>query len=224
MRPHFPERHIRKSERKPAGMPKRIPPKKRNSPTYFRDNVPEKNYYFDEKETWAYKDKLNNVKNAIVQHISSSLHLVLSDADSNPRFTLQYAVLPHPQAEAKRRIFLIHSIQRERTTYSEKPEGIFWDAKEETERNKRFQKELNGMHPAEFLLSEFIYRHREEINKGARVIMGTEKPIAFESEKIYGPLIDRFFKKNEALREKFGFTAVELSPEKERVKAIIGGK
>ena len=91
------------------------------------------------------------------------------------------------------------------------------------------QKQLGGMHPSEFLLSEFIYRNRAELKR--RIKQG--KPALHLSKfaltsatgdmtikklvELYKPLLDRFFGKyNEKI---LGWP---LNLKKKRVKAILG--
>lgn len=81
----------------------------------------------------------------------------------------------------------------------------------ETLAAKKFKQEL-GVHPAEFLLSEFIYRMRDRIRAGVPVFISRQY-----GEKIhnYAPLLERFFEKN----SRSGY--YKLSLKKRRVTELV---
>lgn len=179
------------------------------------------NYSILEEKNWRYEDKEDWVKNPLNPANSPHPHLVLCDGGGTPRFTLRY-----------RPVFIrdlsVSSLQRERTTYKGRLRH-FWSAKEETRASKEFQEQLGGIHPAEFLLSEFIYRHRAEMRKGARMFLDIY--VTTNELKIYMPIIERFFKKLSTKIDSAKIFVPDpgplttvlaiLSPEKRRVKEIL---
>jgi hypothetical protein len=114
-------------------------------------------------------------------------HLVLTDWNK-PRFVLGY----HSSTSS----LTISSIQRVRTEYrmvrSHGVEKMEWVRDKEIASQKKLA-QLLGMHPAEFLLNEFIFAHRKAILSGTKVFLrimvgGHEKSV----DTIYRPLVDRF--------------------------------
>lgn len=160
-------------------------------------------YSFRETSKWKYADKRSGLLDLLKPSVKSNPHLVLCDKLGTPRFTLSYTVFE----SRDEKILIIYSIQRERTKYKKFfPHKYWsWDNNAETKASKDFQKQLGGIHPSEFLLLEFLHRHKKEINAGAKVYL--EKYIATAA---YSGLEDRFFRKNNY-----------LSMEKKRVQRIL---
>lgn len=93
-----------------------------------------------------------------------------------------------------------------------------WDAKQETKRSKEFQT-LLGVHPGEFLLDEFLYRQREKIRQGMRIVMDINIRLA----QLYQPYIRHYLRPEEPARDssqKYAFV-FELDLSKRRVADIV---
>jgi hypothetical protein len=181
----------------------RVPPHKKNA-------LP-KSHSFKETDSWKYYD-------SITEH---QPHLVLLDRKKQPRFTLRFTM----RRKEEREELVILSIQRERSKGNPSeydPRVLLPKAKLETEASKKLQAEL-GMHPSEFLLSEFIYRNRKQIRKGIPVFLRVKGDTA----KIYKPLVERFFKKKPLTTKKIGrlqgntLEEYELNPSKRRVQELL---
>lgn len=164
------------------------------------------NYSVREEKNWRYEDKEDWVKNSLAPANSPHPHIVLCDGKGTPRFVIGYRV--------DRDIFIL-AVQRERTQYAKGFFGFRWSAEEETKASKEFQEQLGGIHPSEFLLSEFLYRNRAAIRAGMNVFLYERNP------KRYGPLIDRFFKRSTETSSEYHPPKFELSREKRRVKEIL---
>jgi len=183
---------------------------------------------FKEFKAWSYSDDRGcTVINGLTAEISFRPHLILSDARGRPRSALRYDVLTDGSLE-------ILSIQMQRTAYvhasdaqiktehisSQRKQRVeFWNKNIEALNTKRFGKAL-GMHPSEFILSEFLFRHRPAIMAGKNLVLSIRNNEA--DRKIYGPLIERFFKKKPIESNKV-VLKFELSPGKARVKWILEG-
>ena len=187
-----------------------------------RSGVDPRHFTIREAEKWTYMDRSPHgwkaVNNRIVPYPSPKPHMILYDKTGTPRFVLRYEM-------EERGPIRIQSIQRERTQYEGEPPDHKWSAEKETAKSKEFQKHLGGVHPAEFLLSEFLTRHRDEIvrrmkdgNPGV-VLSLRESSLHFKD--LYGPLIDRFFG-GRPIRKERDLREYELSPRKKRVKEILG--
>lgn len=155
-----------------------------------------------------YADREERVTNSIKPDVSNLPHLILYDGNGTARFALRYKIAGG--------CITILSLQRERTQYTRKGPGFFWNAEAETAASKKFRQALGGMHPAEFLLSQFIFEHREQVRKYG---LSLRVP-AYASVKEYKPLITRFFASNG--REVFGGTVFNLAKTKKRPRQILG--
>ncbi len=188
---------------------------------FFKKNVNPKNFSFEKRRGWTYKDRnFPKVINAMTPFISRIPHFVLKDKKGTPRFVLGY--------HAFGSLFLIRSIQRERTQYSKTRKGIKWNAKKETKESRKFAEKL-GMHPSEFLFSEFLFRNANQIQENIRktgksdVFLMAEHEINItEIHKLYAPLIDRFFYRKPSFVVSKNVRGFELSLNKKRVREILG--
>ncbi|MCX6804167.1 MAG: hypothetical protein NTY48_06410 [Candidatus Diapherotrites archaeon] len=203
------------------------------SATYFKDPVSPAHYSIRQHPEWRYFDN----------HVAKNPHLVLFDHQRRPRCTLGFELHQVPNTPP---VLIINSIQRE-TLYRRMRFDI--DTKLEKEEGARFKQMLSGMHPSEFILSEFLSQNRERITKGVPVYLLLDYPKGYYSarrlakDKIapvehienYKPLIDRFFfRKEEVLPYAYQLAngdwtteparVVRLNPNKERVKQILGLK
>lgn len=180
----------------------------------FRQQATPGSYLIGKARKWIYKDHQprgyqSEVVNPIEKFKVKWPCIFLCDSRQRPRFVLQYEVVPGG--------FDLTAIQRERTEYEKIYEGQLgvtykWDAVAETASSKKFGEAL-GMHPSEFLVSEFIFLNRKNIRRGRRITLckGNTNP----NQKVYRAVIERFFKWNEIEKE------YELSLEKRRVKEIL---
>ncbi len=217
MRPISKKRKGAKLRAKPKPKIPKIPLKRKKvSSTYFKDNAEKKSFSFKEVPEWQYEEKHYHPK-GMPSYYSNKSHLVLRDGAGQVRFTLRFDYYPGQ--------IIVRSVQRERTVYEKEEKGnrMVWSPEMENHASKFFKRQL-GMHPAEFLLSEFILRNKKKILAGHRLILDLD--LSFEHfpkvNKIYQPLVDRFFKKKSILKiGKIG-TVFELSLRKKRVKAILG--
>ncbi len=156
--------------------------------------------------------------------------LILRDANGTARFVLKYYADGHH--------VVIDSIQRERTQYIADRfahvlpyAALAWDPKGETRESQQFGKQL-GMHPSEFLVSEFLWRFRTSIRRGIKVylkrnLVGQPLQTLTDRARIYGGIRDRFFKSKKETIQLFGGLAAEafeLSRDKQRVLEILGRK
>ena len=254
----------RRLGRKPTPLPRpfRVLP----SPTSYKDIVNPKNYSFQESSHWIYYD----------WHKVRCPHLVLKDKKGTPRFTLMYEPKPQkyevdPQSNQisilaiqREKPEWIHTIGKERVRLNQyKPVdekgnldkiGILrrlseqnrWDDTAENLESKAFQAELGGMHPAEFLLSEFIHQKKEAIRNGTKVMLHIRSPfltlhyqkptqklpswenrsweeITKEVRKTrYGPIIERFFYRKPTSIITRSVAIFELNLNKKRVRQILG--
>ncbi len=216
---------LRKRLDKKAPVQKRVKQiqRKRASQTWYKDSVPQENYLFEDVKEWKYKDQFefDKVIKQMPPWRDVNPHLVLRDKTRTPRFVLGY--------ERNGYELIIFSIQRVRTQYDEVTnngaELQRWSGDKETLASKQLQQELGGIHPAEFLLCEFLLRHRAEILSGTKVYFLGRQPInsftTIENQEIYKPIIERFFKAKPAQNDGLNFY-FELNPTKDRVRAILG--
>jgi len=168
-------------------------------------------FSFEEKQEWVYEDPTSLVKDPMTPAVCWNPHLVLYDELHEPRFTLSF--------EEYLRVIHIKSIQRERTWQSYiLHDGMFyWNAKIESERQKEFKQEL-GIHPSEFILSEFLSRKKEMIvSRKAIVDLRVERGIL----PTYAGLIERFFYPRPFSTNGFSGYFM-LNPERKRVREILG--
>jgi len=224
-----------------------VPKKPVCSSTYYKAKANSKSYSFSVERKFVYRDMLPKLyKTAhnsearfqvarriigLLQSAFTENALVLRDRKGTPRFVVGYST-------GKDGALKIGAIQRMRTQYTRTrksihrfPEGVKyrWSSELETQASKKLQAKLNGMHPSEFILCEFLYRNRaklkERINQGKPALRlwggvmssGSYGITPDDLRKIYNPLIERFFGKYN--QEKFGWS---LNPNKKRVKVILG--
>ncbi|MDP6671256.1 MAG: hypothetical protein QGI60_05605, partial [archaeon] len=167
------------------------------------------------KKGWIVCDNSVRVVNPMGKQWSTLPHLVLFDGSNKARFFLE-------SHNAKGKPLVIKNIQRERTCYRAVPKGDFWDAKAETAASKVLQAQLGGIHPASFLLLEFLQQHGAEIKKGRKVILQVSSKSP-HTAKTYRPIIERFFKPKPISKGKHDILLTyELSMEKKRVKQALG--
>ncbi len=134
---------------------------------------------------WFYRDEVEKpVVNPMDPWPDLSRHFVLYDGQRRPRYALRY----NREGDAIK----ILSLQRLRTQYVAEGKKLRWDAAAETEASRRLQAEL-GVHPAEYLLTQFLSRMKARIRAGARVSM--QASFGYRTNGIVNPLVDRFFKK-----------------------------
>lgn len=197
------------------------------SPTYFKDRVSGAVYSFKTLPGYRYFDR----------HEEPNPHLVLFDQSKRSRFILSYE---QQQSRGQTNLF-IKVIQRETL---HRIRGREVDVNAEAVENRNFRERLGGMHPGEFLLSEFISQRKEQIVKGTPVFLVLDFPEEYyghlakdkmapsEHMKNYNPLIDRFFFKTSETVD-FQYTSsgqyrsgpakvVRLNINKERVKQLLG--
>lgn len=194
-----------------------------NSVPPFRRNAAPSAYRLSSQGSWYYGDLVGHgrVTNPLTGIRADHPHLVLSDW-KKPRFVLGF----HSSSSG----FTITSIQRVRTEYrlvrSKGIEKLEWLRDKEIASQRKLAQSL-GMHPAEFLLNEFIFAHRKAILSGEkvrlRIMVGSrEKSL----DTIYRPLIDRFFKKDSVESGLPGmgiaFHTFDLSLDKRRVREALG--
>jgi len=124
--------------------------------------------------------------------------------------------------------FSIRSIQRERTQYVKLKKDYYkWSFELETKASKNFQKQLRGTHPSEFLLSEFLFRNRKEMRENlskGKLEVTLVVPNNNFSNKIYRPLIERFFSRITPKDHLSLDLEYKLSLKKKRVQQILGIK
>lgn len=183
-----------------------------------RQNAKDGSFSFKRHNTWKYEDAYPTaaVRNPLDPYHEKHLpHLVLYDGKKRPRFVLRYG--------DRGDYIEINNIQRMRTQYTQHPKGGFeWSPELERDASKRFAEEL-GMHPAEFLVSEFISRNREHILDGIRgkktFVMDLLGHSVKENPKIYRPIVSRFFRKVPFTETLDRYV---VDPRKERVRRLLG--
>lgn len=180
------------------------PRKSLGSPTYYKDKVDAGNYSFKESEGWHYYEGNHQV-------YVSGKHLILCDKEGNDRFALMYEKFGSGK-------IIIVSIQRGRTQFKKTWGRKFKHSeKMETAKSKEFQDELGGMHPGEFLLSEFLHMYGEEIANGTEEVW-YRRSFNPKMDRTVRPLVDKFFER----RKGRGLTSFPLAMGKLRVKTILG--
>lgn len=218
------------------------PLKFRRAPsTRFKKGAKCGSYSFSEHRRWVFEDKidiaqhndrhrvfenqLNIADHRLERGYSTFPNLVLRDAKGVPRFVLTYS--RHRGGD-----LLLIQIQRERTieAYRGTDAGeffssrIIYNSEIETKRSKQFQEKL-GVHPSEFLLSEFIYRNRKQIRRrlkeGGVGVCLVDTPVN-EMPQVYKPIIDGFFEKTPVESKGFDGPYYRLNLNKERVKRLLG--
>ncbi|MDD4983467.1 MAG: hypothetical protein PHH82_01340 [Candidatus ainarchaeum sp.] len=174
-------------------------------------------YSIDFASEWRYGDAYDEeeVRNRLGAAIVKHQHYVLKDSIGAPRFVLGFFSGNGYFDDCIR----IDVIQRLRTKpgYLHRPtlfrDGLY-DYKTETNEANKFRKEL-GMHPAEFLLAEFILRNKSALLRGKKILLNRVVGRAYA--KNYLSLIERYFKEGTD-----GFYPYELDLTKSRVKEILG--
>ncbi len=187
----------------------------------FKRGVNPKEYSFSELNKWVFKEKRNvnyNFEiNPFLPGVSKSKHLILHDKKKVPRFVLAY--------DEKKSID-ITILQRERTKKAYKrifpfANTWFYRADKETRLSQEFGNKL-GVHPSEFLLAEFVYRHRSEIMQGKKIRF--IEPLYPDGSRNLGlarrqgGVRDRYFSKGKKEGQNLVY---ELSLKKKRVKEIL---
>lgn len=188
-------------------------------------------YRFVVEPSWEYMERAPgpNVTEDIIYGERRSPHLVLLDTHHTPRFVLGYREQPTG--------VLIQNIQRVRTRYGlttnrdGKPE-YEWDPIKETRDSKDLAHDLSS-HPADFLVSEFLFRNRERILSRLRCINGVwHSPFKVQldifwnryqlshNKLIYGPIIRKFFAMH-GIRRKFN-VRYPLNFDRVRVREALG--
>ncbi|MDO8428571.1 MAG: hypothetical protein Q7S92_05140 [Candidatus Diapherotrites archaeon] len=166
-------------------------------------------FSFETKQGWAYADIKPKVINGIIPMLTHYTVLVLRDSAQRPRFVLEY--------KDTGSALIIHAVQRTRTQYTRVFKWNIWSSKKETQESKQFQKELNGIHPGEFLLTEFLRQNKERIRKGCPVFLRyfwTDHPAQFTSNA----LRDRFFEHKPTQEQGMSY---KLNLNRKRVKTIL---
>ncbi len=192
------------------------------SPTYFRDGISPGAYSISVVDGWEYKDRppVGSIvtSNNLPPLVSTDPHLILYDAIKTPRFVLGY------HFNLLMDDIRITALQRMRTRYDDGVgASLRWDAEAETQASKEFQEALAGMHPAEFLMAEFLYQHRDFLRP--RILHGTnalfiQYPFKRESEPCFKPLVERYFRRNQY--GQVNYYSLSLNPQKQRVRVILG--
>jgi len=161
---------------------------------------------------WLYTEKVPSVTR-FAPMFSRRKHLVLVDKDNHPRATLGFTY-----SKGK---FAIKTIQPEKTQYEEtEQKGVVkWAAWKEKIKTTELKKELGGTHPSEFLLTEFLRHYRSRIKSEETVSIYVAPDNKFHHQH-YGPLLDRFFKKDPTGEE----GVYVLSFAKKRVREALGLK
>jgi len=194
----------------------RRPEERKLSRTWFKDKVSKRAFKFSIAEQFVIKDKYpeEKVTNPIIPFETVDHSLLLSDNKGNRRFVLTFAEVAGS--------IEISAIQRLRTQYIKRENDKFeWVPELETEASKKFAQEL-GMHPAEFVLCEFLYSFANQIKSGKRVKLRIYKMNGYDKvSQTYRGLIDRFFKPKSVFENNV-YIAFELSLDKDRVKSILG--
>ena len=136
---------------------------------------------------WLYTEKMPSVTK-FSPMFSRRKHFVLVDKANHPRATLAFTY-----SKGK---FAIKTIQPEKTQYEEtEQKGTFkWAAWKEKMKTTELKKELDGTHPSEFLLFEFLRHYKSRIKSEDTVSIYVAPGNKFHHQH-YGPLLDRFFKK-----------------------------
>ncbi|QQR92213.1 MAG: hypothetical protein IPJ89_03560 [Candidatus Iainarchaeum archaeon] len=136
-------------------------------------------------------------------------HFLLQDQSGVTRVALGYV--------HNRNDLHINSIQRVRSpsAYTQEKGRIDYSLQMEQEHYRQLRKELGNIHPSEFILAEFIFRHRRDILSGMNVFLSPVATSDSFQKKLYTPLIERFFGRQTA----HGFP---LNLSKKRVRQLLG--
>ncbi len=176
-----------------------------------------------ESDKTAYKTGI------LAQKTDNKSHLVLYDKSETPRFALKYESGSRRVSDsAVDDCLVIRSVQRLRTQYSE-VDGLFnekqsiWNPHLEKEKSKNLQKQLGGVFPSEFLLSEFIYTNRDRINNGLKIIFDFSEDTDKRPNvsNIVNPLLKMFAKPLNYPNQPFEERVFELDLNKPRVRKIL---
>jgi len=166
--------------------------KLRSSPTWYKDKAKKGSYSVI---------KSNGFTFPLDGYYSNSEHLLLRDAGNTPRHVISFTIHQND--------IEIHYIQK--VVYPENKKRIIAPIE---------LKDKLNLHPSEFLLCELINKYSRLIISGKRVILTLDE-ISIEDYHfmiLYGPLIDRYFKRVEYNKD----IAYELDLTKPRVKALLG--
>lgn len=189
------------------------------SPTWYKDLIDPKLYSFENSESHIYGDFPKGSKKPIINPIFNLTkrkpHLILKDKIGQKRYTLQYEEL------AEENKIIINTIQRVRTQYIEtkdritQKESYLWSKELEQKSETDFLKELK-MHPAIFLISEFISQFKTKINLGTKIYLDLNRiNFLIGVDKNYLLIINLFFKQID------NSNIYELDLNKPRVKALL---
>lgn len=188
--------------------------------------TPASHYLIEKTDKWHYMELHPQPVNGR-RHFSPSVsplpHLVLRDAHGVARFTLSYRLR---DGEIQ-----LEEIQRCRTmewlSMHETPSS---HAMRETRASKEFQSQLNGVHPTEFLLIQFLYRHRAEILAGKKMawrwsVYDDYFPANNIANQLYPMLAKHYFKRVPGSRGKAEESYIarwELDLNKLRTREALG--
>lgn len=172
-------------------------------------------YKFERYQGWVFFDGYR-------EHAPT---LVLRDRTGRPHFVLGY--YDYPLGSGGREVS-IKFIQRDKQSEARGNRIRFEDSKSVTAKTREFKNKL-GMHPSEFLCSEFLYRFRKEIkNRAISVVLEPEKVSPKVWNAVYRPIIDRFFKEikitKKVLWSEYTHTFYILDRKKPRVREILKAK
>lgn len=188
--------------------------------------TPASHYRIEKTDKWHYKELYPQPVHGY-RHFSPSVsplpHLVLRDPRGVARFTLSYRLR---DGEIQ-----LEEIQRCRTmewlSADEHPSSY---ARRETLASKEFQSQLNGVHPTEFLLIQFLHRHRAEILSGKKMtwrwsVYDDYFPTNNIANQLYPMLAKHYFKRVPGSRGKVGESYIarwELDMDKLRTREALG--
>lgn len=96
----------------------------------------------------------------------------------------------------------------------------YWDPKAEAKHAEEFKRQLNGLNPGEFLLSEFIFRKRKNISRGQKIFVVFYPETSWPQHNIYAPYYDRFFDRKRKISPEH-MTFIELNQNKKRVQSLL---
>lgn len=179
-------------------------------------SVKPEHFRIERVQGWAY-DELHPHPTGSTRFLpvrSNDPHLVLRDKSGVARFTLSYSETPHA--------INLHYIQRSRTVNWVWGESDARHAARETQASKEFQRELNGVHPSEFLLIQFLREHHAKIAAGTAVFWHWLNSGLQSSAKInilYRGLADRYFKR---VKDFDGVSLWRLNLNKSRTREVLG--
>lgn len=153
------------------------------------------NFSLEQRRGWSYRElhpPLDGTQHHFTPSVSPLPHLILRDSTGTPRFTLSYVL-------SDKEIRLVE-IQRCRTTPWAVHERLQEHDLRETLASKKFQAQLNGVHPSEFLLIHFLRAHRNEILAGKKMewkwtVYSGRLPSNNIANTLYPALAKHYFRK-----------------------------